>query len=428
VDINKKKKAKNVAVAPSRVNEEVHDFELLEPMLNELEPLVQQIATKPKPMEKEGPRKGKKNVLNEEHNPFENCADQDINMEKPKKRVRKLTPQDLAQALNVASNQELLRPSTPKTLTSAAIPLLSDAHIARLVPLFKPDFAKCQTIAEQEKMQWTILQLIQEEFNIPQISEALRMIYNALQHKDPHATVGNYGEMDVWHAHKPKAYRLRTHSFFDEYVIAVDNEARKKLVTSFVIKMRAEGFRFLQGNPTEGGANEMPMSEAEKIVRQRMTRLKQLIMGKGASSKGVINLDDAPGPFNDLNPVDPVGVDPVGPFSDDGLPSAMSIIHGKVAEAKGRQANAAYRQKIANHASEFNTTPRDERIGVTMRVVEAFRNEGYFFVMKQDNTWNIMDHAAIVKKVKLSLKDFNAGRSGKKKTVEKDCGDDTVNP
>ena len=55
-----------------------------------------------------------------------------------------------------------------------------------------------------------------------------------------------------------------------------------------------------------------------------------------------------------------------------------------------------------------------------MRVVEEFRNEGYFFLLKEEKAWTLMENTAVVNKVRKSLRESirDRERTGKTKAVE----------
>ena len=57
---------------------------------------------------------------------------------------------------------------------------------------------------------------------------------------------------------------------------------------------------------------------------------------------------------------------------------------------------------------------------ITMRVVEEFRNEGYYFLLKEEKAWTLMENTAVVNKVRKSLRESirDRERTGKTKAVE----------
>jgi hypothetical protein len=78
-------------------------------------------------------------------------------------------------------------------------------------------------------------------------------------------------------------------------------------------------------------------------------------------------------------------------------------------------------KKIALNVSEFKSNSDMERKhDITMRVVEEFRNEDYFFLLKEEKAWTLMENTAVVNKVRKSLRESirDRERTGKRKAVE----------
>ena len=62
----------------------------------------------------------------------------------------------------------------------------------------------------------------------------------------------------------------------------------------------------------------------------------------------------------------------------------------RVVKTPGRPANAAYRAKIAENVDNYrNTSNREEKLAVRMRVMEELTNEGYYFVSEKESTWTV---------------------------------------
>ncbi len=101
------------------------------------------------------------------------------------------------------------------------------------------------------------------------------------------------------------------------------------------------------------------------------------------------------------------------PFFSNGEPADMSIVCGKEKEAKGKPANAAYRQMVAKVPPEFKNASRKEKGEIIMRLVEELRNKGYCFVFKKNDTWQEMERTNILEKIRHSLRDSERTR-GKK--------------
>lgn len=121
----------------------------------------------------------------------------------------------------------------------------------------------------------------------------------------------------------------------------------------------------------------------------------------------------------------------LGPFLKNGEPSANAIVFGQGTDGKSHPGNAAYRRKISKNASEFKSkSDTKEKHNVTMRVVDEFGREGYFFLFfeKEDLAWRLMEQTEVLKKVKKSLRECNRDRerSGKRKVEEMTQNDEEV--
>ena len=118
----------------------------------------------------------------------------------------------------------------------------------------------------------------------------------------------------------------------------------------------------------------------------------------------IVDIHFFPGFFNDVlnfvRPVDPVVEDGKtddgieddvvadGPSTEEGLPAHKSTARCK--KTPGRPANAAYRAKIAENVDNYrNTSNREEKLAVRMRVMEELTNEGYYFVSEKESTWTV---------------------------------------
>jgi hypothetical protein len=70
----------------------------------------------------------------------------------------------------------------------------------------------------------------------------------------------------------------------------------------------------------------------------------------------------------------------LGSFLTSGDATPNGIVFGQDTDGKGNPANAAYRKKISNNASELKyNSDREDKRNITIRMVEEFRNEGYFY-------------------------------------------------
>jgi hypothetical protein len=289
----------------------------------------------------------------------------------------------------------------PDEKKPSLVSILSRDRLAVLAPLFTKAFKDLKSEKENEDMQWTILRLAHEQSPIPLIGEAMRMIVESLEQQvQIPATVTELEETDVCATRTPKAFVERTALFVEEYAEVEGKEAKTNVLKRIVVSLKAEGFRFLEEQQMEGWWQPMSMASAIQIVRKRMNRHCQR---RNQNSQVVLEpLDPAPGPFMERNP-----------FFPNGEPADMSIVCGKEKEAKGKPANAAYRQVVAKVAPEFKNASRKEKGEITMRLVEELRNKGYCFVFKKNDTWQEMEQTNILEKIRHSLRDSERTREKK---------------